>query len=79
MLYVEVLKKRYNDVGRTFCDAINIGNQTSRVYSWMNRSPTDLRVGNVSAVTRPGLSFPPRTGSPSAQQLVAECCYFNPF
>jgi len=23
MLYVEVLKKRYNNVGRTFCDAIN--------------------------------------------------------
>jgi len=22
MLYVEVLKKRYNNVGRTFCDAI---------------------------------------------------------
>jgi len=23
MVYVEVLKKRYNNVGRTFCDAIN--------------------------------------------------------
>jgi len=23
MFYVEVLKKRYNNVGRTFCDAIN--------------------------------------------------------
>jgi len=23
MSYVEVLKKRYNNVGRTFCDAIN--------------------------------------------------------
>jgi len=24
MLYVEVLKKRYNNVGRTFCDAIKV-------------------------------------------------------
>jgi len=24
MLYVEVLKKHYNNVGRTFCDAISI-------------------------------------------------------
>jgi len=30
MLYVEVLKKRYDNVGRTFCDAICI--------AWLTRS-----------------------------------------
>jgi len=29
MLYVAVLKKRYNNVGRTFCDAINACQQKS--------------------------------------------------
>jgi len=35
MLYVEVLKKRYNNVGRTFCNAINYSESGAHGQSLM--------------------------------------------
>jgi len=42
MVYVEVLKKRYNNVGRTFCDAIKKSNKKKPTWTDLKRKLTDL-------------------------------------